>query len=825
MNEAAYKKLSLLIKKYCPSFVEEKYPKFISFLQAYYDWSMNKNEFNPTRVVSNLIEWGDIDETLDEFIDYFKAEYLDKLNVDFNGDIADFIKHTKEFYSSRGTPESFRFLIKLLSGNSGEIFYPNQYLMKSSDGEWVKDHCIFVEFSDKITGEYLSTKIKGKDSGATAVIENIETHFNYNTQEQFLKIYISNLSGELTDDIIIFSIDGTEEIELQVYNTVKSINYIDRGNQYKVNDLISIENDPTFIGRVSGIYSGKVDSYVIYNGGSGYNVGDEVVSKCSSLSDYYAMPKVYVDQVDEDGSITSLDIRYPGYGFYDVPTVDHIERFSTVNLYAWRASYEGQWLDDIVYTTSAYPFSADPLYDSNGLFLKKTITSTSRDSEQNAYGENYIIISPSNYRYFRYPAEDIYNTNLKGDWNLVPEEYIAVKYIDKADGVSSLAYLDTGVYLNQNSGFEVKVELKMPPSPQFGYAIFGADSSRSPLSFGSSYFVNANKLRFNYGPVNNIFEYSPQDILSTHIIKQFKNHLYLNNILIKNFDEATFTLDSPAWLFGRSFGEYGGFFSETGRLYYAKFYDGNNIIRYYIPCKRVSDNVVGVYDIINDNFLTDPLNREFIAGPDEDPDIPLNEAEIEFISTNAGAIASIDVISAEINYTDNTPLIINSENGYGANITINTGKVFTSIPYYYKPGSFLSDEFKLQDSDYWQEYSYEIRSSLTLDTDILTEFSEYKDIFKQLVHPAGFKLFNSFVLSNHIDLSKIYINSTIDIGHVATFIEFANWIEMVSSWNRIVDNEIIFQHRFATIQQNQNTQINYYERTGGEYIHSTLEID
>lgn len=533
MNEVVYKKLSLLIKKYCPDFLEDKYPKFIAFLQAYYDWSMNKNEYNPAWVVNHLIEWGDIDETLDEFIDYFKAEYLDQLNVDFNGDIADFIKHTKEFYSSRGTPESFRFLLKLLSGNSGEIFYPNQYLMKSSDGEWVQDKCIFVEYDDRITGDYLSTKLKGKVSGVTGIIENIETHFNYNTQDQFLKIYVSKLTGKLTDDVVVFSLDGINDIELPIYNTVSDILFTARGNQYKVSDPVTIAGDPTFVARVSRVSAGKVDSYIIFNGGSGYSLGDEVIATCDSLDYYYAMPKIYVDEVDENGSITSLDIRYPGYGFYNIPTVDHI---------------------------------------------------------------------------------NLINTSASG-------------------------------------------------------------------------------------------------------------------------------------------------------------------------------------------------------------------AEIELISLGAGAITGIDVVSAEINYVEGTPLIITSTNGIGASASINVGKVFTSIPYYYKPGSFLSDEFKLQDSDYWQEYSYEIRSSLTLDSDVLTQFSEYKDIFKQLVHPAGFKLFNSFVLSNHIDLRKIYINSEFDLGYVATFIDFANWIEMVSCWNRIVDNNIIFQHRFSTIQQNQNTQINYYERTGGEYIHSTLEIE
>lgn len=534
MYEADYKKLSLLIQKYCPDFLIDKYPRFISFLKAYYDWSTNVKEFNPWRVTSHLIEWGDIDETLDEFIDYFKEEYLNDLNVNFNGDIRKFLKHTKEFYSSRGTPESFRFLLQILSGNTGEIFYPNQFLMKSSDGVWVTDQNIFVEYTDELDNSFISTTVKGIYTGVTGVVETIETHFNYLTQERFLKVYISDLTGDLTDDKVIFT-NNEKSVELSLYKTVKSVNIVTGGNNYKIDDSLSIPGDPTFIARVNRINTGIIDSYAILNGGEGYSVGDEIIVKADEFDYYYANAKIYVDEVDPDtGAITSLDIRYPGYGFFSLPYVESIK--SAVH------------------------------------------------------------------------------------------------------------------------------------------------------------------------------------------------------------DSST-----------------------------------------------------------------------------------MQDAQIEFISDGCGSISEVSVITAEINYTDEQELTITSDTGVGALVKINTGNIFTSIPYYYKPGSFLSDDFKLQDSDYWQEYSYEVKSSLSLDG-VLSQFSEYRDIFKKLVHPAGFKLFNSFILSNHIDINTLYINSTITLGGPSTFIDLVNWIEMVSSWNRIINDDIIFQHRFSTIYDELNTPINYYRHSGGEYVHSTIEI-
>lgn len=47
-------------------------------------------------------------------------------------------------------------------------------------------------------------------------------------------------------------------------------------------------------------------------------------------------------------------------------------------------------------------------------------------------------------------------------------------------------------------------------------------------------------------------------------------------------------------------------YTEPGtRIHEAKFYDGSNtMVAWYIPCERESDNVLGVYDVISETFLT-----------------------------------------------------------------------------------------------------------------------------------------------------------------------------------------------------------------------------
>ena len=58
---------------------------------------------------------------------------------------------------------------------------------------------------------------------------------------------------------------------------------------------------------------------------------------------------------------------------------------------------------------------------------------------------------------------------------------------------------------------------------------------------------------------------------------------------------------------------------------------------------------------------------------------------------------------------------------------------------------FLSDDIYLQDNNYYQVFSYVIKSDKRLE--------DYKNIVKQTVHPAGMALFGQFEITNNLDVS------------------------------------------------------------------------
>lgn len=62
---------SILVSTQVPEFVREEHPKFITFLEAYYEFLDNtqKNQANKIQNIS------DVDQTLDEFEDYFSNHF------------------------------------------------------------------------------------------------------------------------------------------------------------------------------------------------------------------------------------------------------------------------------------------------------------------------------------------------------------------------------------------------------------------------------------------------------------------------------------------------------------------------------------------------------------------------------------------------------------------------------------------------------------------------------------------------------------------------------------------------------------------------------
>ena len=118
------------------------------------------------------------------------------------------------------------------------------------------------------------------------------------------------------------------------------------------------------------------------------------------------------------------------------------------------------------------------------------------------------------------------------------------------------------------------------------------------------------------------------------------------------------------------------------------------------------------------------------------------------VYTGNGYITNISVLDSGIGYLTDETVALNNATA----LTPGTAKVFSRYQgkgqgFYLDNESFLSDSKYLFDGNYYQDYSYEIQSALSLET--------YKDVLKEVVHVLGTKYFGKIKTQSYADATVI----------------------------------------------------------------------
>jgi len=121
-----------------------------------------------------------------------------------------------------------------------------------------------------------------------------------------------------------------------------------------------------------------------------------------------------------------------------------------------------------------------------------------------------------------------------------------------------------------------------------------------------------------------------------------------------------------------------------------------------------------------------------------------------------GSIQSVEIVSSGFGYEDDLEITINSFDGVrqatGQGNVLRQG---VGEGYYSSVRGFLNDSMFLQDGDYYQNYSYEVRTSIPLET--------YSELLKELLHIAGKKYFGRLTTLPVANV-QLLVNSTVIIS-------------------------------------------------------------
>ena len=284
---------------------------------------VGKYKANPLENINQLLEYANVDETLDEFFIQFRNAFLDAIpnELDNSLDKRKFTKRVIDLYRAKGTKKAHEIFFKALFNQTPEIYYPNRDMLRVSDGKWSVDSILKVTLispSDGDTGNLVGQTITQQTvvgntviQEATAVVDLVTKQTVNNQEVSTLFINSGSITGtflsstgdnfDLEDDSGILLLETGDEIdqEAQVYLTgvdntdpdviitcaidkvIDNVTVTNSGSYYTTNEVITVDSS-TSVGTnasitVRDVQGSIINSIKVDAGGSGYVIGDNVV--------------------------------------------------------------------------------------------------------------------------------------------------------------------------------------------------------------------------------------------------------------------------------------------------------------------------------------------------------------------------------------------------------------------------------------------------------------------------------------------------------------------------------------------------------------------
>ncbi|NBR22684.1 MAG: hypothetical protein EBU08_02630 [Micrococcales bacterium] len=262
--------ISLLVQNHFPDFYKEDGQVFVEFVKEYYNWAQESN--NHLFFSRNLLEYRDIDSTIDKFLVHYKNKYLADAPVFYDKTRSN-VKHSLDFYRSKGTERGTKLVFQEVWGLSDvEIYFPGKDLLKASDGEWYVPVYLEVDLSEK-TKTFIGKQIYGSASGATAFVEGVGRKAVKG--KHFDVLFLTGKKGNFVLGDLI-TVDGSLSESPSVIGSLTNIEIGDSGRDFSVGDVVDVIS--TRLGkqgkaRITSVVNstGKV-TFTLVNGGTGYRL-------------------------------------------------------------------------------------------------------------------------------------------------------------------------------------------------------------------------------------------------------------------------------------------------------------------------------------------------------------------------------------------------------------------------------------------------------------------------------------------------------------------------------------------------------------------------
>jgi len=792
-------KTSLLINRQVPEFIREEYPLFITFLEAYYEFLENeqgsqKNDL--IKVSKDLRNLPDVDLSIEDFQNSFFNMYASLVPQDVAIDKATLIKNVLPLYLSKGSENSFKLLFRLLFAKELDVTFPRSDVLRASDGKWVEEK--FLKINDTITTIYtgdgtttifdlipcrcpitsgaleftgsvringilvdeseyfvrkdilklyfydapsngasievfynnpdkdvlVARKITGRTSNASGLVERIGTQILNNRIVNEIYVSEKTLNGTFSigEDIFTDYVTSTGSlvtIKLRGVSRVIAVNVLEGGSNYQVGDPVFInapEAEIKPLAVISKVFSGRVNQVNVLDGGAGFQVAKRISAlgfantelefAVSTVSGTYANSVANVFYVYSD-VISDIDPANTTIDTTDYNFPGNVSPFGVTN--------------------------ANTILQS--AFSNATYTLIGGISNVSIITSNVIVSSTP-----ILDAEPATLTISPLTANTLDDTIVS---IDTYGSIGKLRIISRG------TGYQIGDELVFTNPPNRMAFGVGAEGEVSNTFIGTGSITQVQLLPPKITGTVNVFSLSNTNI-------QGNNTVFLSELA--NGDLIVIRTGASG------IGAY-----ETRKVINVLDDENITINAAFSNDSFLNDRKirkVGVYPLGGQGYKQDrlPLITVLSAngtGANIVATTILGDGEnLEALGTKRpGEIEEISIIDPGLRITV-IPQVDLSQSGDGtalANVTLSP--TFDSLPgRWTSSDGILSSDRRLQGRDFYVNYSY-LTSSFV-------EFSKYKKIFKELLHPAGFKAYatlDSFnvITQNTSSLSTLVAPTTI----------------------------------------------------------------
>jgi hypothetical protein len=777
-------KTSLLIKSQVPAFVRDEHERFVEFMEYYYKFLERDGQLN--YVTKNFPRFLDIDEikqdidhdalvgephSLHEENDYHA--FLQKLYDNFTALIPDSIladkvlllKHAKEFYRSRGSEKSIRFLMRALYNEEVEFYYPKNDILRASDGKWfvekslnVKDFAVNNVANASAYTLFRGRSIRGANSNSTCTVEAADQYYD---------------NGVLVTELKVSAVEQDFE------NGEKLFTFFEEEGEVKHLSC--------------NLFSGIIISATVTSAGSGYIQGAGVPIESNSGSGGIIIISK-VAKANLEGKIKSVTVTLPGAGF----------RVNDQLLFTGGGGKNAAAIissvnDDESFHPSSYNVVGSRISDVANVQIANTIDLNESFSYTNLAT---LWTNTSNLTISTIPGSGITEVTLS-HW-----------------GANSNVYFETGDIIVV-SGTDYTIVESARDSTYLKISPPGLPGSQTNLSFDIRKKPNANTTLSNsmvywtYGPCgpivataitnpgSNYFELPTLDVLSNNFVRSFG---ILGRMEIIDGGIGYQTGDIIEFI--NQYGDYG-----EGANGVVTVVDANGTIQQVAFYPRDGFNTGGA----GYSMLSLPIaNVVTTTGSNANVMVTAIIGDGELLEATSNVIGSIErlrVLSGGAGYLTNPTINLKSQGDGTAQAFAN---IVTGI--YTYPGRYINDDGHLsgynfiQDRDYYQPYSYVIKSDVSL--------SRYRKSIKELSHPAGMLLFGQHVYSDDSQ-NNVFANvvntipfTTDAFANLVLYFDVANSASYIPSGNF---NVFTYDARTGTSNTAANVGNVYYDRTNVWY--------